>query len=118
MKSVFACLAAAIGMLTLSSTLANKLPMHSTEDAIETSNASLTLPGSDTGTLFFKDCTACNVQSLHLTDSTRFYLIENEVTFAEFKKLVEGSSMATMTVFHPPGGNNVTRIVAMVYKRK
>ena len=83
--------------------------MKSLEDARETSSSELSLPASDTATLYFINCSSCNVNPLQLSKDTKLFLGEQLVSYSQFKKAAEASSRM-FTVFYDPVSYLVTRI--------
>lgn len=84
--------------------------MRSLEDALETSSDSVTFPATEAGGLYFSDCQTCNQSALQLSASTRFFVNEQQVTFADFKSALAKHGNHYMTVLYTPADHQVTRV--------
>lgn len=61
---------------------------HIIEQAYEVAVNDLRLPGHALGTVAFKGCTSCELQTLSVTAETRYVLNDRDVTLANFTKAV------------------------------
>jgi hypothetical protein len=107
--SLVAVLAVAFGP---HSQAANPQRMTSIEDALETSSASVTLPASTSGSLYFSDCAACNTNGLYLTDNSQYFIDGAQVPYAALQKLLGAKGPHALAIFHRPNDSAVTRILA------
>lgn len=102
--SVFALLAAVLSG-----------PAHAiltaTEQAIETSTRSISLPASATGVIVAKPCPACAPAVLRMTASTRFVVGKTPVSLAQLQKFIATGGERGMVVLYDPRLKTVTRIV-------
>jgi hypothetical protein len=55
-------------------------------EAYEVALSDLRLPGSENGTLTFKQCSDCEAQILRVTGKTRYLINDRDFALAEFKK--------------------------------
>jgi len=55
-------------------------------EAYEVDLRDLRLPGSENGTLTFKQCSDCDAQTLRVTGNTRYLINNRDFTLAEFKE--------------------------------
>ncbi len=53
--------------------------------AYEVTLGDLRLPGSENGTLTFKQCSDCEAQTLRVTGETRYVVNDRDFTLVEFK---------------------------------
>jgi hypothetical protein len=58
-------------------------------EAYEVGLSDLRLPGSEYGTLTFKQCADCVSQTLRVTSKTRYVLNDRDFALAEFKEQLE-----------------------------
>ena len=72
-------------------------------EAYEVDLNDLRLPGSEYGTLTFKQCADCEIQTLRVTGKTRYLINNRDFPLAEFKnqlKLVSNRKYHIVTVLH------------------
>ena len=55
-------------------------------EAYEVDLSDLRLPGSENGTLTFKQCSDCESQTLRVTGKTRYLINDRDFALAEFKE--------------------------------
>ncbi len=55
-------------------------------EAYEVDLSNLRLPGSEYGTLTFKQCADCETQTLRVTGTTRYLINDRDFALAEFKE--------------------------------
>ncbi|HLS80493.1 MAG TPA: hypothetical protein VK025_03725 [Steroidobacter sp.] len=90
----------------------NPAPLRSLEDAIETSTDAVVLPSTTSGSVTLRDCRPpCSMNSLQLTDQTRFFVGGSQVTYADFNAYVLRTGAQFLMVFHKPGEAIATRLM-------
>jgi formylglycine-generating enzyme required for sulfatase activity len=86
--------------------------LRSLEDAIETSTDEVYLPSSQPGSLSFRNCPQpCARASVEITNATKFYVSDAEVTYQEFNRFISRGGPQFLMVFHEPGGSRATRLI-------
>ena len=81
--------------------------------AYEVPASDLRLPQNTAGTLTFKQCADCELQTLRVSSKTRYVINRKDVEFAEFKErltLVRRTKDVTATVLHHLESNRITAI--------
>ncbi len=81
--------------------------------AYEVAVSDLRLPGSENGTLTFRQCPDCEAQTLRVTGKTRYVLNDRAVGLAEFKnqlRRVRNRKTEATTVMHHLESNTITAI--------
>ena len=81
--------------------------------AYEVAVSDLRLPGSENGTLTFKRCPDCEVQTLRVTGKTRYVVNDHGVALAEFKNQLRGvrnRNTVAATVMHHLESNTITAV--------
>jgi hypothetical protein len=92
----------------------DKMRLRALEYAIESSTDAILLPGSQPGTLTFRDCALpCKVPSLEVSAQSAFFIGGTQVTLADFAAYVRRTGPQPLTVFHQPGRMTVTRITVV-----
>ena len=82
--------------------------------AYEVAIGDLRLPGTEGGTLTFKQCSDCELQTLRVTGKTRYVLNERDLELAEFKKQlgsVRNRRDEAATVMHHLESNTITAVM-------
>lgn len=85
--------------------------MRSLEDAIETSSSLVTLPSSDAGSLYFRNCASCNENPLRFSKASKVFLGRDEVSLQSLNKEITDGREHFIMVFYRPDERLVTRIV-------
>ena len=83
-------------------------------EAYEVDLSDLRLPGSENGTLTFKQCSDCETQTLRVTGQTRYVLNDRDLELAEFKKQLESAMYRkdeTATVMHHLESNTIIAVM-------
>ncbi len=81
--------------------------------AYEVAVSNLRLPGSENGTLTFKQCSDCEAQTLRVSGKTRYVLNDRDFALAEFKeqlKRVRNRKDQNVSVLHHLESNTITAI--------
>ncbi len=81
-----------------------------TEQAIEASTRSISLPASPTGVIVAKPCPACAPLVLHMTAATRLAVGRTQVSLAQLQKFVASGGERGMVVFYDARQRTITRI--------
>ena len=63
---------------------------RTTTEVYEIDLPNLRLPGSENGTLTFKQCADCEAQTLRVTSKTRYLINDHDFALAEFKEQLKG----------------------------
>ena len=82
-------------------------------EAYEVDLSDLRLPGSENGTLTFKQCSDCEAQTLRVTSKTRYLINDRDFTLAEFKeqlKHVRKRKNQNVSVLHHLESNTIKAI--------
>ncbi len=82
-------------------------------EAYEVNLSDLRLPGSENGTLTFKQCSDCEAQTLRVTSKTRYVLNDRDFALAEFKeqlKRVRNRKDQSISVLHHLESNTIKAI--------
>jgi hypothetical protein len=82
------------------------------EDGNELAPRMLTLPSTLDGTVAVQGCPACKRLTYTMSREVRFYVNDQEVTFAAFKAYVGAHPEAVLLLVTPPNQNIVTRLTA------
>jgi hypothetical protein len=82
------------------------------EDGREASASMLTLPSANDGSLTIQGCTACKLVTLKLGSAAEFYIGNQEVAFADFKRHVLANPKSNVLIVSPAGQPVVSRIRA------
>ena len=81
--------------------------------AYEVNASDLTMPLNEGGTLKFRQCAECELQTLLVNSSTNYVLNGNYVALDEFKDALAGisnPSAETVTVLHHLESNKITAV--------
>jgi len=82
-------------------------------EAYEVDLRDLRLPGSENGTLTFKQCSDCDAQTLRVTGKTRYLINDRDFSLAEFKeqlKRVTKRKDPNVAVLHHLESNTIEAI--------
>ncbi len=79
--------------------------------AYEVAVSDLRMPRITGGTLTFRQCSDCELQTLLVTSRTRYVLNDRDVELAEFKKRLAGAGNKAATVMHHLESNTITAIM-------
>ncbi len=77
-------------LVLLALSLAAAADFRTITEAYEVYLSDLRLPGSENGTLTFKQCVDCEMQTLRVTSKTRYLINDREFALAEFKEQLKG----------------------------
>ncbi len=80
-------------------------------EAYEVAVGDLRMPRNTGGTLTFKQCSDCELQTLLVTSKTRYVLNDRDVELAEFKERLAGARNKTATVMHHLESNIITAVM-------
>ena len=80
-------------------------------EAYEVAVGDLRMPRNTGGTLTFRQCSDCELQTLLVTSKTRYVLNDRDVELAEFKERLAGARNKTATVMHHLESNTITAIM-------
>jgi hypothetical protein len=79
-------------------------------EAYEVNSGDLRLPRNTGGTLTFKQCSECELQTLLVNSATRYIIDGRDVELTEFKERMAGVRNETVTVLHHLESNTITAI--------
>ncbi len=82
-------------------------------EAYEVDLSNLRLPGTENGTLTFKQCPDCEAQTLRVTGKTRYLINDRDFALAEFKeqlKRVRNRKDHIVSVLHHFESNTIKAI--------
>ncbi len=79
-------------------------------EAYEVNSNDLRLPRSTGGTLTFKRCPDCDLQTLLCNSGTRYVIDRRDVLLTEFKERMAGARDETVTVLHHLESNTISAI--------
>ena len=82
-------------------------------EAYEVDFSDLRLPGSEYGTLTFKQCSDCEQETLRVTAKTRYVINDRDFALAEFKeqlKLVGNQKSLSAAVLHHLETNTIEAV--------
>ena len=100
-------------LVLLGLSLAAAADFRTITEAYEVDLSDLRLPGSENGTLTFKQCSDCEAQILRVTGKTRYLINDRDFALAEFKeqlRRVRNRKTEAATVMHHPESNTITAI--------
>ena len=100
-------------LVLLGLSLAAAAEFRTITEAYEVDLIDLRLPGSEYGTLTFKQCFDCDPQTLRVTGKTRYVVNDRDYTLAEFKeqlKLVRSRKYRSVAVLHHLESNTIKAI--------
>ena len=82
-------------------------------EAYEVDLSDLRLPGSEYGTLTFKQCSDCETQTVSVTSNTRYLINDRDFALTEFKeglKRVRNRKGSSVSVLHHLESNTIKAI--------
>ncbi len=82
-------------------------------EAYEVDLSDLRLPGSENGTLTFKQCSDCEAQTLRVTSKTRYVINDRHFALVEFKeqlKTVRNRKDQNVSVLHHLESNTIKAV--------
>lgn len=79
-------------------------------EAYEVSSGDMRLPRNTGGTLTFKQCSACDSQTLLVNSRTRYIIDGKDVELITFKERMAGVRNETVTVLHDLESNTISAI--------
>ena len=79
--------------------------------AYEVAVSDLRMPRNEGGTLTFKQCSDCELQTLRVSGKTRYVLNDRDVELTEFKERLAGARNEAATVMHHLESNTITAII-------
>ncbi len=100
-------------LVLLGLSLAAAADFRTITEAYEVDLSDLRLPGSENGTLTFKQCSDCEAQTLRVTGETRYVINDRDFTLAEFKeqlKDVRNRKDQIVSVLHHLESNTIKAI--------
>ena len=90
-------------LVLLGLSLAAAADFRTITEAYEVALGDLRLPGSENGTLTFRQCADCEAQTLRVTSKTRYLINDRDFALAEFKeqlKRVRNRKDQSVSVLH------------------
>ena len=90
-------------LVLLGLSLAAAADFRTITEAYEVDLSDLRLPGSENGTLTFRQCSDCELQTLRVTSKTRYVINDRDFALAEFKeqlKRVRNRKDQNVSVLH------------------
>ena len=103
-------------LVLLCLSLAAAAQMVTVVRAYEISISDLRLPRFSSGTISFKDCVACDLQVIRVTDATRYVLNGKNMPLDEFKvaiKSIHNKDTNISTVMHHLESDTVTEVMVV-----
>ncbi len=100
-------------LVLLGLSLAAAADFRTITEAYEVYLSDLRLPGSENGTLTFKQCSDCEVRTLRVTGKTRYLINDRDFALAEFKeqlKRVRNLKDQNASVLHHLESNTIKAI--------
>ncbi len=100
-------------LVLLGLSLAAAADFRTITEAYEVYLSDLRLPGSENGTLTFKQCSDCDTQTLRVTGKTRYLINDRDFALAEFKeqlKHVRKRKNQNVSVLHHLESNTIRAI--------
>ena len=76
-------------LVLLGLSLAAAADFKTITESYEVGLSDLRLPGSEYGTLTFRQCSGCESQTLRVTSKTRYVINDRDFALAEFKEQLE-----------------------------
>ena len=101
-------------LVLLGLSLAAAADFRTITEAYEVYLSDLRLPGSENGTLTFKRCSDCEVQTLRVTSKTRYVVNDRDFALAEFKeqlKRVRNRKDQIVSVAHHLESNTIKAVM-------
>ncbi len=100
-------------LVLLGLSLAAAADFRTITEAYEVDLIDLRLPGSENGTLTFKQCSDCEAQTLRVTSKTRYLINDRDFALAEFKNQlihVRNRNDQNVAVLHHLESNTIEAI--------
>ncbi len=100
-------------LVLLGLSLAAAADFRTITEAYEVALSDLRLPGSENGTLTFKQCADCEMQTLRVTGQTRYLINDGDFALAEFKeqlKRVRKQKNQNVSVLHHLESNTIKAV--------
>ncbi len=100
-------------LVLLGLSLAAAADVRTITEAYEVDLSDLRLPGSENGTLTFRQCSDCEAQTLRVTSKTRYVINDRDFALAEFKeqlKRVRNRKDQIVSVLHHLEPNTIKAI--------
>ncbi len=100
-------------LVLLGLSLAAAADFRTLTEAYEVDLSNLRLPGSENGTLTFKQCSDCEAQTLRVTSKTRYVINDRDFALAEFKeqlKRVRKRKDQNVSVLHHLESNTIKAV--------
>ncbi len=100
-------------LVLLGLSLAAAADFRTITEAYEVDLSDLRLPGSENGTLTFKQCSDCEAQTLRVSGKTRYVLHDRDFALAEFKeqlKRVRNRKDQIVSVLHHLESNTIKAV--------
>ncbi len=100
-------------LVLLGLSLAAAADFRTITEAYEVYLSDLRLPGSENGTLTFKQCSNCEAQTLRVTSKTRYLINDRDFALADFKeqlKRVRKRNDQNVSVLHHLESNTIKAI--------
>ncbi len=100
-------------LVLLALSLAAAADFRTITEAYEVDLSNLRLPGSENGTLTFKQCSDCETQTLRVTSKTRYVINDRDFALVEFKeqlKTVRKRKDQNVSVLHHLESNTIKAV--------
>src|SRR5215510_9826686 len=97
-------------VLALVCAAASAQELTSHDAAVETSTASVLLPGTVGGTTLVRGCIGCKPVALTLDATTRFFVGKQQVSQADFNKFIGDGKPHSMTITYNQQQRTMTRV--------
>ncbi len=100
-------------LVLLGLSLAAAADFRTITEAYEVDLSDLRLPGSENGTLTFKQCSDCETQTLRVTGKTRYLINDRELELAEFNeqlKRIRNRKDQNVSVLHHLESNTIKAV--------
>jgi biopolymer transport protein ExbD len=100
-------------LVLLGLSLAAAADFRTITEAYEVDLSDLRLPGSENGTLTFKQCADCESQTLRVTGKTRYLINDRDFALAEFKEqlqAIRNRKDQSVSVLHHLESNTIKAI--------
>ncbi len=102
-----------LALVLLGLSLAAAADFRTITEAYEVDLSDLRLPGSENGTLTFRQCSDCAAQTLRVSGKTRYLINDRDFALAEFKeqlKRVRNRKDQIVSVLHHLESNTIKAI--------
>ena len=100
-------------LVLLGLSLAAAADFRTISEAYEVALSDLRLPGSENGTLTFRQCSDCEVQTVRVTGKTHYVINDRDFALAEFKeqlKRVRNRQDQNVSVLHHLESNTIKAV--------